>query len=59
MKKIINGKKYDTETVIFMKKSLERWKSEEVRKYYKDRGFWFEPRGYSGGVLQRGEDICW
>ena len=36
----------------------DEWES-DMRKHYKELGYWFEPTGYIGGVWQKTEDICW
>jgi hypothetical protein len=31
----------------------------EVKKLFKEKGYWFKPTGIIGGVRQDTEDICW
>jgi hypothetical protein len=31
----------------------------EFKRLYKEKGYWFKPTGYIGGVRQDTEEICW
>lgn len=32
---------------------------DELKRLYKEKGYWFKPTGYCGGVRQDSEEICW
>jgi hypothetical protein len=32
---------------------------DELKRLYKEKGYWFKPTGYYGGVRQDSEEICW
>lgn len=37
----------------------ERRHEDQIRQMFLDKGYTFKPTGYSGGVWQLSEDICW
>lgn len=43
--KTINGRYIDCE--------------DELKRMFRENGYYFKPTGYIGGVLQRTIDICW
>lgn len=32
---------------------------DEIKRLYKEKGYWFKPTGVIGGVYQQTEQICW
>jgi hypothetical protein len=32
---------------------------DELKRLYKEKGYWFKPTGFIGGVYQTTEQICW
>jgi hypothetical protein len=39
--------------------STERRHEDQIKQMFLDKGYTFKPTGYSGGVWQLTEDICW